>query len=133
MTSLERNTPAAMDTPAAMPHGTSRRDGGGIVRGTWPRPPARPAGTLAETEVRRPLACQPISTAHFTRWRGKCFRHPEMHRLLRKAVPTATSLALLLSLSACTGDSTPGSKDEQWGMEGPLLPTPPPGKEDSEY
>jgi len=30
-----------------------------------------------------------------------------------------------------SGDST--NPDEEWGMTGPLSPTPPPGKEDSEF
>ena len=45
------------------------------------------------------------------------------------------SLAVLCLLStlatACTDDDA-SSPDEEWGMEGPLEPTPPPGKEDSE-
>ncbi len=40
-------------------------------------------------------------------------------------------LALLLAtLIACTDASGP---DEEWGMDGPVEPLPPPGKEDSEY
>ena len=47
-------------------------------------------------------------------------------------------LALLLlgavSVAACAADDgdEPSGPDEEWGMEGPLEPTPPPGKEDSE-
>ncbi len=33
---------------------------------------------------------------------------------------------------ACTDDS-PRAIDDEWGMDGPVSPTPPPGKEDSEY
>ena len=40
-------------------------------------------------------------------------------------------LLLLLSASACVEGEVTGP-DEEWGMEGPLEPTPPPGKEDSE-
>lgn len=41
-------------------------------------------------------------------------------------------LAILVLIAACADDAelTP---DEEWGMEGPVSPTPPPGKEDSEY
>ena len=38
---------------------------------------------------------------------------------------------LLLIVSACADDEL--TPDEEWGMEGPMYPTPPPGKEDSEY
>lgn len=49
--------------------------------------------------------------------------------MLKKVAVTA----LLACLSACAANDTgAGSKDEEWGMEGPLLPTPPPGKEDSQ-
>ncbi len=37
-----------------------------------------------------------------------------------------------LTLGACAEDDGPSGADEEWGMEGPLEPTPPPGKEDSE-
>jgi hypothetical protein len=37
---------------------------------------------------------------------------------------------LLVCLIACTDSSGP---DEEWGMEGPVEPLPPPGKEDSQY
>jgi hypothetical protein len=40
-------------------------------------------------------------------------------------------LAALL-LVGCTGDADEISLDDEWGMDGPLFPTPPPGKEDSE-
>ena len=39
--------------------------------------------------------------------------------------------ALAAALAACTDDGR--AIDEEWGMEGPLSPTPLPGKEDSEY
>lgn len=38
---------------------------------------------------------------------------------------------LLLIASACADEEL--TPDEEWGMEGPMFPTPPPGKEDSEY
>jgi hypothetical protein len=41
-------------------------------------------------------------------------------------------LSGLVSVVACTGEDEL-SLDEEWGMEGPLEPTPPPGKEDSEH
>lgn len=41
-------------------------------------------------------------------------------------------LVLALLLVGCTGDADEISLDEEWGMDGPLYPTPPPGKEDSE-
>jgi hypothetical protein len=48
--------------------------------------------------------------------------------MLKGAIPW-----LVLVLSACTGDDGgPLDVDEEWGMNGPLEPTPPPGKEDSE-
>src|SRR3990167_5567810 len=38
-----------------------------------------------------------------------------------------------IAVAACAGDGDePSGADEEWGMEGPLEPTPPPGKEDSE-
>ncbi|MDQ3300319.1 MAG: hypothetical protein M3619_27390 [Myxococcota bacterium] len=44
----------------------------------------------------------------------------------------ALALLLLVLATACADDDvlTP---DEEWGMEGPMTPTPPPGKEDSEH
>src|SRR5262245_37448359 len=44
------------------------------------------------------------------------------------------SLASLLSIAicmSCASDDT-ANIDEEWGMDGPMQPTPPPGKEDSE-
>jgi hypothetical protein len=43
--------------------------------------------------------------------------------------PAMRRLALLMVVAACAGDSL----DDEWGMEGGMSPTPPPGKEDSEY
>jgi hypothetical protein len=34
---------------------------------------------------------------------------------------------------ACQSGDADGGPDEEWGMEGPMSPLPPPGKEDSEY
>ena len=45
-------------------------------------------------------------------------------------------LLLLFSIalaSACADPDPAADLDAEWGMEGPLSPTPPPGKEDSEY
>jgi len=44
-------------------------------------------------------------------------------------------LLLASALAACATDVADDASgpDEEWGMEGPLAPTPPPGKEDSEY
>ena len=45
-------------------------------------------------------------------------------------------LLLLLSIalaSACADPDPAADLDAEWGMERPLSPTPPPGKEDSEY
>ena len=42
-------------------------------------------------------------------------------------------LALLVLASACADEDEPLSPDEEWGMAGPMSPTPPPGKEDSEF
>jgi hypothetical protein len=39
----------------------------------------------------------------------------------------------LFSIAACQATDDVGGADEEWGMEGPLSPTPPPGKDDSEY
>ena len=44
-------------------------------------------------------------------------------------VPATALLSILLA--ACAADDV--GPDEEWGMEGPLDPTPPPGKDDSEY
>jgi hypothetical protein len=41
-------------------------------------------------------------------------------------------VVLALVLGACATDDGAMSLDEEWGMDGPILPTPPPGKEDSE-
>jgi hypothetical protein len=41
------------------------------------------------------------------------------------------SLVSAVIAVGCTGDDSPNI-DEEWGMDGPMLPTPPPGKEDSE-
>ncbi|MGN6110750.1 MAG: PPC domain-containing protein [Kofleriaceae bacterium] len=45
--------------------------------------------------------------------------------------------SVLVAISASTFvagcDDDEMSPDEEWGMEGPMTPTPPPGKEDSEY
>ncbi len=38
---------------------------------------------------------------------------------------------LLATVAGCADDGR--SIDEEWGMEGPLSPVPPPGKEDSEH
>jgi hypothetical protein len=40
------------------------------------------------------------------------------------------AIALLCGLAACAGDEA--TLDDEWGMEGSMSPTPPPGKEDSE-
>ncbi|MEJ7601991.1 MAG: hypothetical protein WKG01_29110 [Kofleriaceae bacterium] len=45
-------------------------------------------------------------------------------------------LLFVLALAACASNDTTGPDtglDEEWGMDGPVFPTPPPGKEDSEY
>jgi hypothetical protein len=42
-------------------------------------------------------------------------------------------LAALTWLASACADEEPPTPDEEWGMEGPVSPTPPPGKEDSEY
>jgi hypothetical protein len=42
------------------------------------------------------------------------------------------ALCLAIAYAGCAGDG-PLDPDEEWGMEGPMSPTPPPGKEDSEH
>jgi hypothetical protein len=42
-------------------------------------------------------------------------------------------LALLLLILVGCAETHDGSADEEWGMEGPVDPLPPPGKEDSQY
>lgn len=42
-------------------------------------------------------------------------------------------LALLMLIASACADEAQLTPDEEWGMEGPVSPTPPPGKEDSEY
>ena len=42
-------------------------------------------------------------------------------------------LAVLLLIAAACADEDVLTPDEEWGMDGPMFPTPPPGKEDSEY
>ncbi len=51
------------------------------------------------------------------------------HRLLMAGRMRLLAL-LLLALVACADTSGP---DEEWGMDGPLEPLPPPGKEDSQF
>src|SRR5690242_6751360 len=53
---------------------------------------------------------------------------------MKRAFHLATWLLLVLGLlSACVDDGSDASgPDEEWGMDGALSPTPPPGKEDSE-
>ncbi|MDQ3366127.1 MAG: hypothetical protein M3680_11940 [Myxococcota bacterium] len=46
---------------------------------------------------------------------------------------TLVLAAVLVLVPACADDEAPLTPDEEWGMEGPMEPTPPPGKEDSEY
>lgn len=55
-----------------------------------------------------------------------------MTRLARPAV-LVLSCALSLSAVRCGGSDEPAGPDDDWGMDGPLEPTPPRGKEDSEY
>ena len=44
------------------------------------------------------------------------------------------ALSIVLSVVTACADSDPAvDRDTEWGMEGPVDPTPPPGKEDSEY
>jgi hypothetical protein len=52
-----------------------------------------------------------------------------MTRLLR----TAALVALAATAIHCQSGDDTGGADEDWGMEGPMEPTPPPGKDDSEY
>src|SRR5688572_5837646 len=40
-------------------------------------------------------------------------------------------LSLVACLAACTDDVT--GPDDEWGLDGPVEPLPPPGKEDSQY
>src|SRR5215510_9424114 len=48
-----------------------------------------------------------------------------------RGVASLVMLAALIGLAGCaSGDAV--DPDEEWGMSGPLSPTPPPGKEDSE-
>ena len=42
-------------------------------------------------------------------------------------------LAILVVIASACADEAELTPDEEWGMEGPMFPTPPPGKEDSEY
>ncbi|MCA9675361.1 MAG: hypothetical protein KC464_10025 [Myxococcales bacterium] len=56
-----------------------------------------------------------------------------MRRLVRLATVTMLFALAAAGLAACAGSDDPSGADEEWGMEGPLSPTPPPGKEDSEY
>ena len=53
----------------------------------------------------------------------------------RRDLRSTALLLLAVSLGACADPATDGPRDvdAEWGMEGPLEPTPPPGKEDSEY
>jgi hypothetical protein len=49
----------------------------------------------------------------------------------RAALLVRLSVVLPLALAACAED--PESIDDEWGMEGAMSPTPPPGKDDSEH
>lgn len=42
------------------------------------------------------------------------------------------TLSLLIAFAGCAGEEPP-APDDEWGMEGPLSPTPPPAQEDYEY
>ncbi|MDQ3335983.1 MAG: hypothetical protein M4D80_12510 [Myxococcota bacterium] len=42
-------------------------------------------------------------------------------------------LAVLIMIVSACADEPQLTPDEEWGMEGPMFPTPPPGKEDSEH
>ena len=54
-----------------------------------------------------------------------------MPRLARLAVLALTS-ALALGSARCGGADEAAGPDDEWGMDGPLAPTAPRGKEDSE-
>src|SRR5258705_2032207 len=43
------------------------------------------------------------------------------------------SVLLVLAITACQDAGDASGPDDDWGMDGLLAPTPPPGKEDSEY
>jgi len=55
-----------------------------------------------------------------------------MARFPLRVLIAATSL-LALSSSRCGGADEAAGPDDDWGMDGPIAPTPPRGKEDSEY
>jgi len=51
---------------------------------------------------------------------------------MQRTLVLATLAAALSMLPACVDGDEPTGADEEWGMEGPIEPTPPPGKDDSE-
>ncbi len=51
---------------------------------------------------------------------------------MSRTLVLATLAAALAALPACVDGDVPTGADEEWGMEGPVEPTPPPGKDDSE-
>jgi hypothetical protein len=53
-------------------------------------------------------------------------------RLRERLVLLVVSALASAAFSGCADEASP-SIDDEWGMAGPLDPTPPPGKEDSEY
>ncbi len=53
-------------------------------------------------------------------------------RLRERLVWILVSAIAAAAITACAEEAAP-SIDDEWGMEGPLEPTPPPGKEDAEY
>lgn len=72
-------------------------------------------------------------------WSGRAarrsarFREPARARGMLNAPRMKRFVLAVCVLAACAADGDVTSPDEEWGMEGPFEPTPPPGKDDSEY
>src|SRR5688500_7795650 len=52
---------------------------------------------------------------------------------IRSAALVVSMLVSMAGLGACSDDEPGVPGDDEWGMEGPLEPVPPPGKDDSQH
>ena len=118
---------------AARPMRDSRMAAG---TGSAPAPRGRVAGGSTDLAtrgagVRNPAALmvQPPVIARAPTGMGRA-QPPVMSA--RSTVVVACVLAAALAAPGCTDDDA-RAIDDEWGMDGPIYPSPPPGKEDSEF